>query len=410
MKQQNIGIWKKGQGITAFMMGNIVLEYNGSPMTYMGGPSGKALQLFLILLYAGDKGMTRDGLLDMLYGSSDSENPGGNLRATIFRLRRLLEKSGLPEHDYIRTGNNVYYWDPGNLPVYIDAKEFEAAAEEALEHKDIASLKNACTLYKGEFLVQLTGERWVTKISIRYQNLYFRCLRTANEELRKKREYGELLKLCSAACELYPYEEWQIMKIDCLIAMKCYKEAMQVYDEAVSGYFEEQGLPPSEIMLKRFRVMSGQIRYTSDTLRDITESLLERERIHGPYYCSYPAFIDCYRLIARMTERIEFTSVLICFTLLDVEFRVLDGADELLKAASEQLNYAIGSSVRKGDLFTCCSPGQYLVMLNGTSPEFCRRIHQRIERKLHLWDGGRKVRLDFQVLPDYLFQLESKKS
>ena len=103
------------------------------------------------------------------------------------------------------------------------------------------------------------------------------------------------------------------MKIDCLIAMKRFKEAMQVYDTAVSQYFEEQGLPPSEKMLERFRIMSGQIRYTSDTLKDIRDSLHERDRINGPYYCAYPAFIDCYRLLARMAERGGFfqcTSVL----------------------------------------------------------------------------------------------------
>lgn len=96
------------------------------------------------------------------------------------------------------------------------------------------------------------------------------------------------------------------MKIDCLIAMKRFKEAMQVYDTAVSQYFEEQGLPPSEKMLERFRIMSGQIRYTSDTLKDIRDSLHERDRINGPYYCAYPAFIDCYRLLARMAERVDF--------------------------------------------------------------------------------------------------------
>ena len=63
------------------------------------------------------------------------------------------------------------------------------------------------------------------------------------------------------------------MKIDCLIAMKRFKDAMQVYDQAVTQYFEEQGLPPSEKMLERFRTMSGQIRYTSDTLKDIRDSL-----------------------------------------------------------------------------------------------------------------------------------------
>ena len=95
--------------------------------------------------------------------------------------------------------------------------------------------------------------------------------------------------------------------------------------------FEEQGLPPSEKMLERFRIMSGQIRYTSDTLKDIRDSLHERDRINGPYYCAYPAFIDCYRLLARMAERVDFSSVLLCCTLLDSKGKPLDTGGELLK-------------------------------------------------------------------------------
>ena len=51
-----------------------------------------------------------------------------------------------------------------------------------------------------------------------------------------------------------------MMKLDCLIALKRYQEAMEVYKQVVVQYFEEQGLPPSETMLQRFRLMSGQIR------------------------------------------------------------------------------------------------------------------------------------------------------
>lgn len=44
-----------------------------------------------------------------------------------------------------------------------------------------------------------------------------------------------------------------MMKLDCLIALKRYQEAMEVYKQVVVQYFEEQGLPPSETMLQRFR-------------------------------------------------------------------------------------------------------------------------------------------------------------
>ncbi len=42
-------------------------------------------------------------------------------------------------------------------------------------------------------------------------------------------------------------------------------------------------------------------------------------------------------------------------------------------------------------------------MLNGTSQEYCLEdISERIDRTLHLWDGGRKVKLNYQVMPESL--------
>ena len=58
------------------------------------------------------------------------------------------------------------------------------------------------------------------------------------------------------------------------------------YDAAVSQYFEEQGLPSSKEMLKRFRMMSGQLSPASDHLEDIGSALGEEERAEGPYYLS----------------------------------------------------------------------------------------------------------------------------
>jgi hypothetical protein len=57
---------REGEGLTVFMMGSIMLEYNRKPLQIPGGPSGKVLQLVLILLYSGEEGVHRGELLDAL--------------------------------------------------------------------------------------------------------------------------------------------------------------------------------------------------------------------------------------------------------------------------------------------------------------------------------------------------------
>ena len=110
---------KKGI-LTVRMMGTISVEYEGEFFPIGTALTGKILQLFLILLYAGKKGVGREELLDAFYGNGEYANPSGSLRAAVFRLRRLL-KEMLPEHEYICTDGGIYRWDEGNVTVSIDA-------------------------------------------------------------------------------------------------------------------------------------------------------------------------------------------------------------------------------------------------------------------------------------------------
>ena len=220
---------KKGI-LTVRMMGTISVEYEGEFFPIGTALTGKILQLFLILLYAGKKGVGREELLDAFYGNGEYANPSGSLRAAVFRLRRLL-KEMLPEHEYICTDGGIYRWDEGNVTVSIDARNFEKAAQSALATGKKEELCHACSLYYGEFLSQMTGEKWVNVIGVKYQELYFKCLRLASRLLKADREYDRLLNLSTAASRLYPYEECQMMKLDCLIALKRYQEAMEVYKQ-----------------------------------------------------------------------------------------------------------------------------------------------------------------------------------
>ena len=229
--------------LKVYIMGNVQLSYNDRPIVLGGVLSGKVLQLFLILLYFGEEGIGRDDLLDMLYGSGEYSNPANNLRAIVYRLRKAL-KDMLPPHEYIRTVGGVYRWDNGPTSLYVDAKDFKVTALQAMSEGNPEDLKRACELYKGEFLSQMASESWVTVEEVRYQEMYFNCLRLAYEKLWEKREYDSLLELCSRACELYPYEECQIMKLDCLIAMKRFRDAMELYQKVTRQYLKGLSVRP----------------------------------------------------------------------------------------------------------------------------------------------------------------------
>ena len=61
---------------------------------------GKVMQLFLLLIWAGENGLSRVKLQDFLYDrrSTDAANA---LRITTTRLRKILSQSVLPLGEYV---------------------------------------------------------------------------------------------------------------------------------------------------------------------------------------------------------------------------------------------------------------------------------------------------------------------
>lgn len=389
----------KQECLYVHMLGGFSLSYHEKPLSLVCNVNNKSVQLLSILLYYGDKGISRNKLLDILYGREELSNPTNSLRAVIFRLRKLLADSGLPQDEYIHYQNGSYFWSPDSFDTVVDAIEFEKMAVRALnaDKEQLSLLKQACKLYSGEFLPLMAAEDWVAVVSVRCQELYFSCLREACSQMKEQSAYEEMLELCTAATEMYPFEEWQILQIDCLMSLNRYKEALTVYENATSLFFKELGLPPSEKMLARFREMSVHIHYAAGAIAEVKDSLKEKESITGAYYCNYPSFIDTYRLIVRMIERTGQSVYLLLCTLTDGKDIPLDKEDERLPLAVGQLYGAIGRSLRRGDLYTRNSPNQFLILLAGFYVEACTIVTDRIDCQFEESYGSKKVKLRYYI-------------
>ncbi len=381
------------------MLGGLSFYYGDEVFTLKCNNTSKVMQLFLVLLMAGEEGIPKVQLLEALYGNDDTQDTKNAFRILVFRLRRLLEETILPKDNYIKMSKGIYRFG-SSLTIQIDAKVFEQEAQKALAIKDgdqrLEALKKVCSSYSGEFLPLLSNEEWVSMESTRYKNIYFNCLRESCNLLQERREYEDMLTLCNHAINFYPFEEWQVVQIDCLLAMNRYKDALKVYENATSMFFEELGLSPSEKMLARFRAMSGQIHYAMGTLTDIKDSLKEKEYLSGAYYCSYPSFIDSYRIITRMIERSGQSVFLMLCTLTDNKGNPLE-KEEILTEQSANLCQAVGASLRRGDLFTRYSPNQFLVLLIGIKQEDCEITYGRINEKFREKCSGQKVRVRYYI-------------
>jgi len=365
-----------------YMFGNFSLKYKGQLLTLERNSATKAMHLLQILLYYGSSGITRSQLLHYLYGRDGVEDPSNNLRVTVHRIRRKLLEAGLPEWEYIRIENGSYYFS-APMDVILDVAEFDDLLDRAeatcAEQEKIALCEKACRIYKGDLMVNLNGEDWVLMEGLAYQEKYSTALQYVCDKLREAREYEKVLELCNEAIEMYPFAEWQSIKIDCLMSLNRLREAMTVYEATSKMFFEELGVSPSEKMMDQFRQMSSRISSSVQGMEDIKKGLNEKEYGTGAYYLSYPSFVDSYRVIRRMTERNGQSVYLMVVSICDAKGNPIEAKDRIEQLA-DGLKTAIGRSLRRSDLFSLYSPTQFVILLNGAKEEDCDMIFSRINQ------------------------------
>ena len=365
------------------LFGTERITYNDTPIFCGRNSITKAMKLLLILLYSGSEGINRNKLLDDLFGREELANASNNLRVTVHRLKKMLEEAGLPEYEYIVSRDGVYYWDSPfatEVDVVIFKKLIEAAEEESDRQKKLEMLQEACQLYSGEFLQKLSGDEWVLIEGVQCKNMYAYALQELCDLLMANKEYDEVLHTVELACKLYPFDEWQVYKIEAYIAMNRYKDALKEYEATAKILIEELGVSPSKKMMEQFKTLSAHITNRPQNIGEIKGGLREEKMETGAFYCTLPGFRDAYRIIRRGMERNGQSVFLLVCTLIDSKGRPMEYSEKQGEMA-DALYKAIKGSLRRSDSFTKYNQSQFLVMLMGTNEENCQIVIDRISDK-----------------------------
>ena len=111
------------------LFGGFSASYGEIPVSFGRNTTTKAMKLLQILLYHGDTGISRDKLLDELYGREELADAANNLRVTAHRLKKIIVDAGLPSHDYINIKKGIYRWD-APMPTEVDAHQFKVLSKD----------------------------------------------------------------------------------------------------------------------------------------------------------------------------------------------------------------------------------------------------------------------------------------
>lgn len=391
------------RGFAVRMLGGFTVFYDGREIALGRNGSARFIQLLQLVWLQGDGGISKEKLVESLYDREKITNINSSFNTLVYRMRQQMTSIGLPDAEYVVRRKGLYTSDE-TIPVWVDALEFEQLVLQGdragSDEERFRRYQDAFDLYQGDLLLGVSSGLWVLEKSIRYKRLFGRCVQWLADYAKGSRDYQAMETYYSKAVTLYPQEDWEVGLIDTLLTMGEYKRAYKLYNRTVSLYSDELGLPPSDKMLDCYRRMSEKMVHLPCSLEEVHDLLKEPENedggVEGAYYCSYPSFIDAYRLLSRNMERSGFSMYLILCTLTDYEGKAMQN-EEKLRQRSRTVNEVIRTSLRRGDIFTKYSTSQYLILAMNLRREDCDVIYRRLNTKLKNLLSS-QTRLNYQTM------------
>lgn len=385
--------------IKVYTLGKFHLLVNDNPGIF-GKRLSNAVRLFLLIITNLDTGISKNELIYQLFYSQEKESDlSGNLRITLFRLRKSLRDMGIvcPDgSDYILVQDDVYYWNP-EIPIWVDAIEFTKVASAYLADncQDLKQGQQAVELYTGEYLPVLNTDEWVIARQFKLFRLYDAVFHKLYLSFLQQSAYQKAYDLASKSANLYPFEEYQMFMVDCLLSMNSYNKAFQLYAETTELYFKELGLEPSDNMKERLDRMNDSLNHSSLSVSKI-HNVLKEDTPAGSYYCSFPSFMDNCHFVSRFIERSGQTAYILIATLEDSNHVPLDPKDEKTRHISELLKDTIQHSLRKGDVFSSYNMLTFSLLLMCTNDIGCDIVIQRIQTNFKKRNPYKKIRITFR--------------
>ena len=168
-------------------------------------------------------------------------------------------------------------------------------------------------------------------------------------------------------------------------------------------------------MTIEYRNREGQMYILANAMTGVKDILVEEQRVPGAYQCSYPSFLDMYRILARMQERTGIPITLMICTLADTQEersfgpgtergtekgppgQPESGERDRLEERMESFRKILADSIRSGDVYSRYSSRQYLVLLTDATQEQGQKIAARLERKWRERCGCQKGRIQFEI-------------
>ena len=361
--------------------------------------SHKAWELLQFFFSNRGKVLTNDYIIDNLWPDSDYAHPRATLRMQIYRMRKLLETT-LPDWtDYfsISSFKGSYRLDISDN-LWLDIEEFKNLYLKASQLYDnhpaeaVKLYRKAVSLYKGEYLPEITSSLWVLPLRNYYRNLYLKSVLDLIILLRDANRFSEIIDICEETFLIEPFEEeLHVQYLNALLKEEKIQKARTHYEHITSMMYEEVGAKPSSALKDIYRIIKADSEAVEFDVSYIQQMLKCHEDVSGAYFCSPEVFRSIYGLERRQAERTGQPAVVGLLTLTSSGYSLPPA--NLLKQEMKILESTIKNSLRKGDIVGRWNEAQFILLLPSLQEEDAEKVFQRIKNGYYKKRLHKEIRL-----------------
>lgn len=383
------------------MLGEFSISYGGNTINDSTSRSKKLWMVLEYMLAFRDREISQNELIELLWPDDNIENPANTLKTLIYRVRSLLD-----DLSYDGGGKSMLVYRRGacswnhEINAIIDVDLFEERLKQAHITEGHARLENlmaAINLYKGDFLPKAALEPWAVPLTTYYHTKYLTAVKEAVVMLAGDSRYDDIINICQKATVIDPYDEelhyWLILA---LYNTGEKQQAMKHYEYVTDMFFSRFGVNPTERLTNLYKEIIAETNNSQMDLSVIKEELQENYK-PGAFFCEYAIFKEIYHLNMRTLARTGAASHLCLLSL--VGPRGGRPQQKVLSKTVLRLKECIGSSLRRGDVFTRYSVSQFLVMLPAASYENSVIVIDRIIRSFRRQNGKALIDVKASIQP-----------
>ncbi len=184
---------RKDADVIVNLFGGIEIMTDQGKLVEAEMKSAVCSKIFVLLMLNRHRGMSSRELSELVLADKDYENPIGNLRTHLYRLRNMFDL--LSDADLIVTKSNGYRINP-DLKIVTDYEQFEKLCGRITpymtDQKQIELLKEAVKIYDGRLFPNGTGDMWHISYSARYHLMYIKAVDQLMELLNRSEDFKAL--------------------------------------------------------------------------------------------------------------------------------------------------------------------------------------------------------------------------